>query len=87
MCSAVAEASYIINVHISVIAHISKYIFHDLLSEVRRALQSHRQSIVFVLAKWSYDSAEVLAFIIELERIVLHTNVKLREELVALTFT
>jgi hypothetical protein len=59
--------------------------FHDCLSNVWRACESHRESQVLVFTKWYDDGMGVLTSAVKLKRIVLHTIVKFSEKLVPRT--
>ena len=56
--------------------------FHNCLSNIWRAIESHRESEVLVFTKWCDDGTGVLTFVVKLKHIVLHTNVKFSEKLV-----
>ncbi len=60
--------------------------FHNCLSNIWRAIESHRESEVLVFTKWCDDGTGVLTFVVKLKHIVLHTNVKFSEKLVPRTF-
>ncbi len=47
-----------------------KFIFHNCLSNVWRAFESHQESQVLVFTKWCDDGTGVLTFIVKLKRIV-----------------
>ncbi len=63
-----------------------QYIFHNCLSNVWRAFESHQESQVLVFTKWCDDGTGVLTFVFKLKRIVLHTIVKFSKILVPRTF-
>ncbi len=63
-----------------------QYIFHNCLSNVWRAFESHQESQVLVFTKWCDDGTGVLTFVVKLKRIVLHTIVKFSEKRVPRTF-
>ncbi len=56
--------------------------FHNCLSNVWRAFESHWESQVLVFTKWCDDGTRVLTFVVKLKHIVLHTIVKFSEKLV-----
>ncbi len=60
--------------------------FHNCLSNIWRAFESHRESQVLVFTKWCDDGTGVLNFVVKLKRIGLHTNVKFSEKLLRRTF-
>ncbi len=64
---------------------IWQYIFHNCLSNVWRAFESHQESQVLVFTKWCDDGTGVLTFIVKLKCVVLHTNVKFSTKLVSRT--
>ncbi len=59
--------------------------FHNFLSNVWRAFESHCESQVLVFTKWCDDGTGVLIFVVKLKCIVLHTIVKFSEILVPRT--
>ncbi len=63
-----------------------QYIFHNCLSNVWRAFESHQEPLVLVFTKWCDDGTVVLTFVVKIKRIVLHTIVKFSEKLVPRTF-
>ena len=58
------------------------YIFHNCLSNVWRAFESHQESQVLVFTKWCDDGTVVLTFVVKLKCIELHTNLKFSKKLV-----
>ncbi len=56
--------------------------FHNCLSNVWRAFESHWESQVLVFTKWCDVGTGVLTFVVKLKCIVLHTIVKFGEKLV-----
>ncbi len=63
-----------------------QYMFHNCLSNVWRAFESHQESQVLVFTKWCDDGTGFLTFVVKLKRIVLHTIVKFSEKLLPITF-
>jgi hypothetical protein len=63
-----------------------QYIFHNCLSNVWRAFESHQESQVLVFTKCCDDGTGVLTFVAKLKRIVLHSIIKFSETLVPRTF-
>jgi hypothetical protein len=63
----------------------TEYRFHGFLSKIGRALDTHRQSAISVLAEGCYDGTQVLGLVVKLERVELHSNIELGEEGVART--
>jgi hypothetical protein len=61
----------------------TEFRLHSFLGKVRRALDTHRESAVSVLAEGCYDGTQVFGLFIELERVELHRNVELGEEGIA----
>ncbi len=55
--------------------------FHNYLSNIWRALESHWESQVLVTTKWCDDGTGVLTFVVKLKCIVLYTYAKLSENL------
>ncbi len=59
--------------------------FHNCLSNVWRAFESHWESQILLFTKWCDDDTGVLTFVVKLKRIVLHTILKFNEKLVPRT--
>jgi hypothetical protein len=59
--------------------------FHNCLSNVWRAFESHQESQVLVFTKWCDDGMGVLTCVVRLKRIVLHTIAKFSENLIPRT--
>ena len=76
------ECTYIVNVDFCIFK-VAHDILHYWLSDIRGALESHREPQVFVLAKRRNNGTKVRAFFIKLKCIVLHTNIKFWEKLIA----
>ena len=53
---------------------------------IRRAFKSHWEPCIFILAKWRNDCAEVVTLRIELNGVVLPTNIEFCKELIAHAF-
>ncbi len=54
--------------------------FHNCLSNVWRAFESHQESQVLVFNKWCDDGTGVLTFVVKLKCIRLHTSIKFNSE-------
>ncbi len=63
-----------------------QYIFHNCLSNVWRAFESHQESQELVFTKWCDDGTGVLTFVVKLKRKVLHAIIKFSEKLEPRTF-
>ncbi len=63
-----------------------QYIFHNCLSNVWRAFESHQKSQVLVFTKWCDNGTGVLTFVVKLKHIVLHAIVKFSEKVVPRMF-
>jgi hypothetical protein len=60
--SAVGESTNIINIDFCVF-NIAEYIFHGLMSKIRRTFESHWQYIVLIFAEWCDDGHQVFGFV------------------------
>jgi hypothetical protein len=79
--SVIGKCTYVINVDVHLF-NAGQCAFHNGLSNVGRAFESHWESCILVIAKQQNDGGEVLSFFVKLKGIVLHTNVKFSKKLV-----
>jgi hypothetical protein len=61
----------------------TEYHLHGFLGKIGRALDTHRQSAVAVLAEGCNDGTQVLGLVVELKCVKLHCDVELGEEGIA----
>ena len=78
------EDSDIINGNIN-FRNLTEEVFHERLCIVRRLLYAHGQTIVSVVTERSCDCAKILALFIKLKRRILHGDIDLRKESIAIT--
>jgi hypothetical protein len=60
------------------------YFVHHLLRNVRCLIDSHWKTFVLIQAKWRCYCTEFAAFLVKLNRVVLHINVRFRKEFISL---
>ena len=72
----------VINVHLKIVGQILEDLFHNLLSNVRRLVNTHRKLVITVKTERSCNGTQFLGRIIQLEGVELHRDVQLGQKLI-----